>query len=173
MLSVYVEGIRDADAMLGRLAAYFSAADEPVVLVFFGDHLPYLGDNRSVYRELGLQAAVTDDEGSPYLIWANDAAREALDWDTAVSKLDLPADGRISACFLGQLVLELTGRQDDHAWFSWLGELRRALPVIQGASCITADGTMLPQADLPADLSALIQKMDRWSYYKLRQKELD
>ena len=174
MLSVYIEGIRDADAMLGRLAAYFSATDEPVVLVFFGDHLPYLGDNRSVYRELGLQAALSDVEAAtPYLIWANDAAQATLDWDTTVAALDLPADGRISACFLGQLVLELTGHRDDQAWFSWLGDLRRELPVIQGASCITADGTIRAQADLSDNLSALIHKMDCWSYYKLRQKELD
>ncbi len=29
MLKVYIEGVRDADAMLGRLVDYFSATDEP------------------------------------------------------------------------------------------------------------------------------------------------
>ena len=43
MLEVYTEGVRDADAMLGRLTAYFEERGEPVVLVFYGDHLPYLG----------------------------------------------------------------------------------------------------------------------------------
>ena len=38
--------------MLGRLVDTFSAAEEPVVLVFFGDHLPYLGDNQLAYAEL-------------------------------------------------------------------------------------------------------------------------
>ena len=48
-----MEGARDADAMLGRLRDYFAGRSEPVVLVFFGDHLPYLGDNQLGYRELG------------------------------------------------------------------------------------------------------------------------
>ena len=42
-----------------RLTDYFSAGDEPVVLVFFGDHLPYLGDNQLAYRELGSDVAQT------------------------------------------------------------------------------------------------------------------
>ena len=44
LLQVYVEGLRDADAMLGRLWRYFQAQSRPVVLVYWGDHLPYLGD---------------------------------------------------------------------------------------------------------------------------------
>ena len=60
MLKVYVEGARDADAMLGRLVDYFSATEEPVVLAFWGDHLPYLGDNQLGYRELGSEVAVQE-----------------------------------------------------------------------------------------------------------------
>ena len=98
LLKVYVEGARDADAMLGRLVDYFSATDEPVVLAFWGDHLPYLGDNQLGYAELGSEVALSEEERSdplcsyetPYVIWANDAAAEILDWDAAVEALDLP-----------------------------------------------------------------------------------
>ena len=38
------------------LAAGLEALEEPVVLVFFGDHLPYLGDNQMAYAELGFTA---------------------------------------------------------------------------------------------------------------------
>ena len=37
-LEDFATGIRDADAMLGKLTAYFSQVDEPVILVFWGDH---------------------------------------------------------------------------------------------------------------------------------------
>ena len=40
LLNSYFMGIRDNDYEIGRLADYFSNCDEPVVLVFFGDHLP-------------------------------------------------------------------------------------------------------------------------------------
>ena len=38
--------------------------------------------------------------------------------------LDLPADGRLSASFLGAAVLELTGRGEETAWFGFLNQLR-------------------------------------------------
>ena len=180
MLEVYVEGARDADAMLGRLVDYFSATEEPVVLAFWGDHLPYLGDNQLAYRELGSQVAVKEEERTdlycsyetPYVIWANDAAGAALDWDSAVSALDLPADGRISACYLGQAVLELTGRGEESPWFAYLGDVRRELPVIQKKTAALMDGTVVKQADLDAEQQALISKLRCWIYYKLRYKEI-
>ena len=64
LLRVYTEGARDADAMLGRLVDYFSATDEPVVLAFWGDHLPYLGDNQLGYAELGSEVALSEEERS-------------------------------------------------------------------------------------------------------------
>ncbi|MDY3281709.1 LTA synthase family protein [Dysosmobacter sp.] len=178
LLRVYIEGLRDADAMLGSLMDRFSRRQEPVVLVFFGDHLPYLGDNQLAYRELGSQVAVAEEERTdlycpyevPYVIWANDAAAAALDWDSAVSSLDLPADGRISACYLGQAVLELTGRGEESPWFACLGQVRRELPVIQKQTAALMDGTVVKQAELSAEQQSLISRLRCWSYYKLKQK---
>lgn len=41
MLS-YAQGIYDADKQLGRLYEYIQTIDEPTIIVFYGDHLPYL-----------------------------------------------------------------------------------------------------------------------------------
>lgn len=64
-VNVYAEGIRDANAMLEDLTEFYSEQSEPVLLVFFGDHLPYLGDNRQGYAELGLPAAKRHRRGGP------------------------------------------------------------------------------------------------------------
>ena len=175
LLRVYTEGARDADAMLGRLVDTFSAVEEPVVLVFFGDHLPYLGDNQLAYAELGFTArpewdALTSYE-TPYVIWANDAAAQALDWEAAVASLDLPEDGRLSASFLGAAVLELTGRTGESPWFDFLNQLRRELPVVQKQAYQLADGTVTDQ--LTEEQAAKIAKWRQWSYYKLMYKEID
>ncbi len=175
LLRVYIEGARDADDMLGRLVDYFSQQPEPVVLVFFGDHLPYLGDDQLAYRELGF----TEDPGwdgltsyeTPYVIWANDAGAEALDWEDAVEVLDLPADGQLSAAFLGAAVLELTGRTGESPWFDFLNQLRREAPVVQKQTYRLADGAVTETP--PEALAAEILKWRQWSYYKLMYKEID
>lgn len=188
MLEVYTEGVRDADAMLGRLTAYFAEREEPVVLVFYGDHLPYLGDNQKGYAELGSEVSIPENERedilysykTPYVLWANDAAADTLNWSETVSALDLPEDGVLSASFLGSVLLELTGRAGESPWFDFLSSLRRIAPVVQKKTYILADGSVLPQRILneqtdeaSMELKAAIHKWRCWSYYKLKYADVD
>ena len=170
LLKVYIEGARDADAMLGELKSYFSVQEEPVVLVFFGDHLPYLGDNQVGYEELGMAAepywAELASYETPFVIWANDTAFEMLDWSAAV---ELPET--ISASFLGAAVLELTGHSSDSSWFSFLNDLRREFPVVQKNTAVLSDGTVANPVLLDDQPSAALEKWRQWSYYKLKYQE--
>lgn len=190
MLEVYLEGARDADAMLGRLVDYFSQRSEPVVVVFFGDHLPYLGDNQAGYAAIGSDIAAAETAQAdalcsyevPYVIWGNDAAAETLDWAQAAAELELPENGCLSASFLGAAVAELTGHGASTAWFRFLNTLRRQLPVVQKNIFMLPDGTYCNTSELrqwqSADgsvtgesLLADILQWRQWSYYKLRYKE--
>ena len=187
MLEVYTEGVRDADAMLGRLTAYFSDREEPVVLVFYGDHLPYLGDNQKGYAELGSEVSIPENERedilcsykTPYVLWANDAAADTLNWSEAVAALDFPEDGVLSASFLGSVLLDLTGRAGESPWFDFLSSLRRIAPVVQKKTYILADGSVLPQRILneqtdeaSMELKAAVHKWRCWSYYKLKYADV-
>ena len=187
MLEVYTEGVRDADAMLGRLTAYFAERSEPVVLVFYGDHLPYLGDNQKGYAELGSEVAIAENDRTdilcsyktPYVIWANAAAADALDWEAAAKQLALPEDGTVSAAFLGSVLLDLTGRSGESPWFDFLSSVRRLVPVVQKKTYILTDGELIANRDLiertdetAAALKAAIRKWRCWSYYKLKYAEV-
>jgi len=178
MLQVYAEGARDADAMLGALRDYFADRSEPVVLVFFGDHLPYLGDNQLAYVELGMTeepywAELTSYE-TPYVIWANDAAFKQLDWSAAV---ELPE--RVSAAFLGAAVAELTGHSRQSSWFTFLNDLRREAPVIQKNTSVLYDGSIVtesyvePGGSSHGNVPQTVEKWRQWSYYKLKAQEFD
>ena len=105
---------------------------------------------------------------TPFVIWANDAAAEVLDWENAVEALDLQET--VSAAFLGAVVLELTGRREESPWFSFLSELRRELPVVQNSLCQLYDGSVT--GELTQAQRELIQQWRRWSYYKLQYKEV-
>lgn len=187
MLEVYTEGVRDADAMLGRLTAYFAERSEPVVLVFYGDHLPYLGDNQKGYAELGSEVAIAENDRTdilcsyktPYVIWTNAAAADALDWEAAAKQLALPEDGTVSAAFLGSVLLDLTDRAGESPWFDFLSSLRRIAPVVQKKTYILADGSVLPQRILneqtdeaSMELKDAVRKWRCWSYYKLKYAEV-
>lgn len=176
LLRVYIEGARDADAMLGRLHRYFAGREEPVVLVYFGDHLPYLGDSQQGYRELGMADAPTwealDSYATPYVIWANDAAAETLDWEDAAAGLDLPEESdALSAAFLGAMVAELTGHARESAWFSFLNDLRREMPVVQKSYAQLPDGRLAEWALLDDHAPKQLEKWRQWSYYKLKYQE--
>ena len=74
----YATGVLYADAMLGKLVDYFSAVEEPTVILFFGDHQPSLGSpGYELMQRIGYVADNTTDEGraalqsTPYLIWNN------------------------------------------------------------------------------------------------------
>ena len=104
----------------------------------------------------------------PYIVWANDAAAEELDFEETVKSMDLPEDGIISANYLGAVILELTGRGEEDAFFQYLNEMRRELPVVSGGRYKDADGNVITK--LSEAQQELVEKLRRWSYYRLTNK---
>lgn len=78
-LTTYAHGLSLSDKALNDLINYLRNFSEPTLLLFFGDHLPMLGEDMKIYKETGY----IEDERSldimedlrvmttPYLIWAN------------------------------------------------------------------------------------------------------
>ena len=176
--SVYMEGVKDADQMLEDLKEYFESIDEPVVLVFYGDHLPNLGDNYLSYKELGLNVGnddtvenVINTYSTPYIIWANDAAAKAINFEEAKTKLQLPADGRISANYLGAALTELLGYEGQDAYYDFLNDMRREIPIVWKNYYETTE-TGYTQ-ELTEDQKALVDKMHKWEYYKMKMEKVN
>ena len=80
----YLCGIQDTTKQLYNLVELLKEEEEPVVLIFFGDHNPWLGNDNIVYANLGINLDLSTAEGcynyysTPYVIWANDSAKEVL-----------------------------------------------------------------------------------------------
>lgn len=109
ILNNYLDGVENTGAQLLALAGRLSGDENPVILVAYGDHKPWLGDGNSVYLELGMDLSgataegYTNYYGTPYLIWANDAAKAALG-------ADFCGEGAsISPAFLMREVFDLCG----------------------------------------------------------------
>ena len=105
----YLWGVQDTARRMQQMLDRFRDIEEPVVLVFFGDHKPWLGEQSVTYQALGIDITSGTDESfrsyyaTDYLIWANDAAK-------AVLGHDLVGTGpEISPCFLMNVLFEQCG----------------------------------------------------------------
>ena len=78
----YLSVVAKTDRALEKLVEYFTNEDEPTILVFFGDHKPWLGQDGAGYEALGIDTDFSTIEGflnyyaTPYIIWGNNAAKE-------------------------------------------------------------------------------------------------
>ncbi|MBQ8590074.1 MAG: sulfatase-like hydrolase/transferase [Firmicutes bacterium] len=177
-LSVYLEGLRDADAMLGKLTSYFDQLDEPVILAFFGDHLPNLGADYLTYRELGIEVGKTDTVENtlrtyspPFVVWANGAAAETTEFLIVKEQLALGNEETMSANYLGGTVLQLAGFSGEDPYFDFLNEMREQIPVIWKENYRLADGTYTNELD--EEMAQLLEKLHCWQYYKLKYETVE
>ena len=171
-ISVYAEGIRDSSALLMDLTQYFDRVEEPTLVIFWGDHLPAMGANFGAYRELGMPigdetnlSSAIDTYSTPFVIWANSAYDRAYDFGRRARDLQMPVGRRISDIYLGELVYELLDMSGTDAYFDYLGQARRILPVINLGRYELPDGTQTEE--LNDRQQAVVDKLYRWTYYRV------
>ncbi|MBR7147946.1 MAG: LTA synthase family protein [Firmicutes bacterium] len=172
-LAVYLEGLRDADAMLNKLTSYFDQLEEPVILAFYGDHLPNLGVDYLAYRELGMEVGKTDTVehtlrtySPPFVVWANEAAAGTTEFLAMKEQLQMGHEETMSANFLGSTVLQLAGFSGLDPYFDFLNETRESIPVIWKGNYLLKDGTYTNE--LSEELNQVVDQLHCWEYYKLK-----
>ncbi|NLI22150.1 MAG: LTA synthase family protein [Clostridiales bacterium] len=105
----YLAGVASTGRELRTFVNAFRGLERPVVIVLFGDHLPWWGDDNATYKMFGVNLDVSTEEGfynyygTPYLIWANDAAKRALGNDFTGD------GGRLSPAMLMERLFTLAG----------------------------------------------------------------
>jgi hypothetical protein len=96
----YLAGVYDTTQRLAEFVDGFRDSGDPVIILLYGDHKPWLGNNEYVYEELGINLDTETEDGfynrytAPYVIWANDAAKSVLGNDFTGE------GGDFSPCFL-------------------------------------------------------------------------
>ncbi|MDD5212869.1 MAG: LTA synthase family protein [Candidatus Gracilibacteria bacterium] len=120
ILTNYAQGIHDADASLGKLLEYLKTREKHTVVLFFGDHLPNLGDNNIGYTETkyinereekkwnkdNLENMYSPD----FVIWSNKGEFENKDL------------GYIGASYLGNYVLDAEMIKSKGTYFDYISE---------------------------------------------------
>lgn len=122
MLETYAQGAKHADQMLKTLVEHYKQSDEPTMIVFFGDHLPFLGDDYKVYKEAGWISGSSDPDflnkmyRTPLVVWSNylPEHKETL---------------HMSPQFLGPYILEKANMPGNY-YTDFLSELYKKQPVL-------------------------------------------
>lgn len=108
-VNTYLQRQNESDEALKTLIEYFNGYNEKVIILFFGDHQPYLS----------VSEIINDEENKykvPYLIWSN--------YD-----IETKDYGDTSANFLQSILIETAHLPKDE-YTNYMIELRKEIPVI-------------------------------------------
>lgn len=140
-VETYLSLIKVSDAALADLVAYFEQVDRPVIICFFGDHQPWLGDvTGDFYETVQAGSGLSEQEANlqkyivPYMIWAN----YDVDWAQY---------GDMSANYLPAALLECCGLELP-PFYQYLMELHKEYPVLTQRGCLDSDGKLVDISDI-------------------------
>lgn len=117
----YLSLVHESDAALEYLITYFENVDEPVEIVFFGDHQPSLSSSFYPYLNGKGLSGLTEDELEalytvPFFIWTN--------YESEESEIEIT-----SLNFLSTIALEKAGIELP-AYNQYLSDMRKIVPAI-------------------------------------------
>ena len=164
-VSEYFYGIKKTNDAIKKLIDFFDNENEPVIIILFGDHNPYLGENG--YSELGINLDLSTIDGflnyyeTPYLIHANNSAKLMFD-KNFVGKSD-----DISAIFLMNELfdyLDLKG----NSYMQYMDELKNRVSVISDYFYKENNNYILKEDSIYKDLVDEYYSMNYYysNYYK-------
>ena len=161
----YLYGIRDTGRQMAAMIDSFRSLDKPVILVFFGDHKPWLGEQSVTYASLGIDITSDTDDAfynyyaTDYLLWANDAAKETLGTNFTGTGPD------ISPCFLMNVLFDQCGWEGP-GYTKLTDAVLDAVPMLHTSGRYLLDGALTDS--LPADIQELVKQMEHAQYYLTR-----
>ena len=155
----YFSLIRESDDALAKLIMYFSQVEEPVEIVFFGDHQPSL--NKKFYKILngrGLSGLTLEQLEAlytvPFFIWTN--------YDTPEETVEIT-----SLNFLSTMALERAGI-DLPPYHQFLADLQEVVPAINARGYYSMDrGRYLHVEDALGEELSWILKYESLQYNSL------
>ncbi len=161
-VNAYMTTIMETDRQLAALLDRLREDPNPIVLVTFGDHLPWMGDGNVFYDEMGVDVDAGTDEGyyrhytTRYLIWANDAAK-------AVIGRDMRGEGpAISPCYLMNLLFDQLGWEGP-GFMQAMDEMMEVFPIVSTTGRTMTDGVL--DERVPEERQALYREFQYLQHY--------
>lgn len=172
LLGNYFKGIADADIQLQRFTQYYRNSEEPVILIYFGDHLPGFSNGMDFFDILDFNANINGTTRqrlnvykTPFFIWQNEAAKNSTPIIENLEKIKLPRNMTISSNFLGSTFLQLLGINNVSPIFDYSNEIREKFPIVANQSFMDINCRYLNA--IPEEYQEEIEILKGWTYYKV------
>ncbi len=176
IFSSYFQGIRDMDIQIHDLTDYFKSINEPVIFVYYGDHLPFLAPDKGGFKDIDY-GLTNDLDGMlktyeiPYIIWANKPALKMMDINY-INKLKKFDKKTINASYIGATVLGLMNMDKSNLFFEYVNNLKNEFYVMQRDFAIeneNNDSNMKPICPdkIGEDKKGTYDFYKNYTYYKL------
>ncbi|MGQ7077203.1 LTA synthase family protein [Bacillus cereus group sp. BceL178] len=139
-LETYTEGLRRSDEALQYLIEQLDNFDRPTLLVFFGDHLPSLGTNKSFYKE---NEYITNEKTSNEKT-SNERLAMAQTPLLMYANFDMPNDnlGLVSPIHFSNLIFDYAGLNKS-LFYQFLSELYKEIPVLSDELKVDKNGEVI------------------------------
>lgn len=153
-LEEYAQGVKISAEVMADFFQRLDTFDEPTIVVFWGDHLPALGENQSTYKNAGfIRDGTTPEEirlmaETPLLFYAN--------FDIESSEI-----GTLSANYLSPTLFEMLGFSMP-VYYQFLAHVKSEIPGIRSGVKIGSDNEVL--AELTQEQEQLLREYELIQY---------
>jgi phosphoglycerol transferase MdoB-like AlkP superfamily enzyme len=160
----FVSLIRVSDQALEGLIEYFEEVEDPVVIIFFGDHQPSFADGFSEYMSENLIMEAIDPVLPfyvvPLLVWAN--------YDISESALAQSEISCFGANYVSALLADIIG-VEDAPFLAFLLDHYKEIPMINSLEIIDAQNNVYLRGDknYPAEIEKYVKQYEILQYYYL------
>ena len=166
----YFLGVKDMDIMLGEVYDMIMSLDEPTIMVFYGDHLPGLGNDPSAFDEIGIKLSHDDLEkeiefySTPYVIVANESGRAFLNREN----VEIQDGNAVSANYLASMVLDMLNYNKVDNFFIYNSEMRKKLPIISRNFIFDGVNTY-PRNEVKGEAKEAYENYKKYEYYRINE----
>lgn len=165
IINNYLNGVHQTSNQLLALTKMLQHKKQPIVLAFWGDHNPWGGNGNSTYKMLGVdlnqatQRGYFDYYDTPYVFWANEAAKK---------ELAVPLKGqdpRLSPMYVVPTIMQHLGVPGS-PYIQLLNQLKKELPVVGKGGRYLYHGRFLTRKQLPLHVQQELRDFRYVQYYR-------
>ena len=158
------------DRELMTLVERFRSSERPIVLLTYGDHKATLGKDinnytTAAYSRYGMDVDLATEAGffnyysTDYVIWMNDAAREALGFRGQA----LQSGPTISPCYLMNVLFDTLGWGKGPAYLQAMAGMMEDFPVYSTKGRVSIEGSL--STTIPGPWVERYHEMQKLCYY--------